>query len=55
MHEKIYKAFHQDISIDDYKELDELKKRQLLNLVTVFCVVKTYVRHFASWGIKVKK
>ena len=25
MHEKIYKAFHQDISIDDYKELDELK------------------------------
>ena len=26
MHEKIYKAFHQDISIDDYKELDELKK-----------------------------
>ena len=36
MHEKIYKAFHQDISIDDYKELDELKKRQLLELVTVF-------------------
>ena len=33
MHEKIYKAFHQDISIDDYKEL---KKRQLLELVTVF-------------------
>mgnify|MGYP002558859327 CR=1 FL=1 len=27
MHEKIYKAFHQDISIDDYKELDELKKK----------------------------
>lgn len=26
MHEKIYKAFHQDISIDDYNELDELKK-----------------------------
>ena len=24
MHEKIYKAFHQDISIDDYKELEEL-------------------------------
>ena len=24
MHEKIYKAFHQDISIDDYKELDEI-------------------------------
>ena len=31
------------------------KKRQLLNLVTVFCVVKTYVRYFASWGIKVKR
>lgn len=27
MYEKIYKAFHQDISIDDYKELDELKKK----------------------------
>ena len=27
MHEKIYKVFHQDISIDDYKELDELKKK----------------------------
>lgn len=40
MHEKIYKAFHQDISIDDYKELDELKKRQLLELVTVFLRVR---------------
>lgn len=30
------------------------KKRQLLNLVTVFCVVKTYVRYFASLGIKVE-
>ena len=26
MHEKIYKAFHQDISTDNYNELDELKK-----------------------------
>ena len=25
MHEKIYKAFHQDISIDDYKELQNIK------------------------------
>ena len=26
MHEKIYKAFHQDISLDNYNELDELKE-----------------------------
>lgn len=27
MHEKIYKAFHQDISLDNYNELDELKEK----------------------------